>query len=366
MRSLECKRFWHLPDVSPDLSDEGFLSDPDDEYGKFANPKLAPLNHFRSDPLLILLGEPGCGKSTDIKRELDHTVAPAEQNEDSLVLDLAPVSSGLEIKAFFQSERFLKWSGSNSSLTLSLDSLDECLVSLQAIVPLLINELRDLPVERLKLRLCCRPAELPSAVPELFGNTLRTEPKILYLAPLRRRDVAEVATTFGISAPDPFVEEIVRSGVVPFATNPTTLRFLIETYKKAGAFPSKRSDLFLEGLRELCREPRDQVRRAQQESDLQAEQRLAIAARIAAVSVLSNRVFVKLKSDDASVGLSDLYGGTESVGNIETEVTAEAITQVQKSALFANADLHIALTESFWRRGMYRLTTFLIKLYSAC
>jgi len=326
-----------VPEVNPDLSDEGFLSDPEDEYGKFANPQLQPLSHFRSDPLLFLLGEPGSGKSTDVHREFSDSVRMAgENNESILFLDLGTVGSDAEIKKFFRSRKLLEWEESQNRLTLFLDSLDECLAGLQIVVPLLVSELRKLPVDRINVRLCCRPAELPGAVPELLANTFRTHPKTLYLAPLRRCDVADAATSFGISAVDPFVKEIVRSGAVPFATNPTTLRFLIEAYKKAGAFPSKRSELFLKGLKELCREPRDQVRRSPQESELQAEQRLVIAARIAAVSVFSNRPIIKLKSEEGSVGISDLAGESEFVGNIEVRVTAEAIAQVQKSAVFAS------------------------------
>ena len=157
---------------------------------------------------------------------------------------------------------------------------------------------------------------------------------MLYLAPLRRCDVADAASWLGISEPDSFVDEIVRCGVVPLATNPITLRFLIEAYRQTGAFPSRRRDLFLQGLRELCRDPRDQIRRSPEESQLRAEQTLSIAGRIAAVCILSNRIAVGQESNETSVAVSDLAGGTERVGNCETPVAAESVTAVLKSALF--------------------------------
>jgi hypothetical protein len=57
------KRFWSTPGGVLNLSDNGFLVDPDGEYGTALNPDVVPWDSLSATPFLILLGEPGIGKS---------------------------------------------------------------------------------------------------------------------------------------------------------------------------------------------------------------------------------------------------------------------------------------------------------------
>ena len=67
------QRFWVPSDGSIDLSDGGFLRDPNDWM---ARPQgLAPLAALQPWRSLALLGEPGIGKSTALKEEADRIAA---------------------------------------------------------------------------------------------------------------------------------------------------------------------------------------------------------------------------------------------------------------------------------------------------
>jgi hypothetical protein len=58
------KRFWSLRSSRLVLEPSGFLVDPDGTYGKVLNPEVKHFSEIDATPCLVLLGEPGIGKST--------------------------------------------------------------------------------------------------------------------------------------------------------------------------------------------------------------------------------------------------------------------------------------------------------------
>jgi hypothetical protein len=67
------KRFWCPRGGRINLSDGGFLVDPDEVWGSTLNPGVVPLQAMTHIPCLILLGEPGIGKSTALPGERDRS-----------------------------------------------------------------------------------------------------------------------------------------------------------------------------------------------------------------------------------------------------------------------------------------------------
>src|SRR5665213_979447 len=69
------KRFWCAPEGRINLSDNGFLVDPDGEYGSMLNPDVVHWDAISSNPCLVLLGEPGiasgCGFAPTRRKNID-------------------------------------------------------------------------------------------------------------------------------------------------------------------------------------------------------------------------------------------------------------------------------------------------------
>ena len=65
----EWKRFWCPRESRIKLSDGGYLVDPDLEWGRLLNSDVLPFVSIVEKPCLVLLGEPGIGKSFAIESE---------------------------------------------------------------------------------------------------------------------------------------------------------------------------------------------------------------------------------------------------------------------------------------------------------
>lgn len=82
-KDYKWKRFWCPRSGHINLADGGYLCNPDEEWGRAYNPDLVSLEAIAEIPCLVLLGEPGIGKS----QELENLKALTENNS-SQVLEL--------------------------------------------------------------------------------------------------------------------------------------------------------------------------------------------------------------------------------------------------------------------------------------
>jgi hypothetical protein len=89
------QRFWIARTDTVDLSDGGFFTDPTNPL-LHSHATALPLTELADYPALVLLGEPGIGKSTALKVEA-HRVATnaAASNTISIHVDLRAYSSEL-------------------------------------------------------------------------------------------------------------------------------------------------------------------------------------------------------------------------------------------------------------------------------
>jgi predicted NACHT family NTPase len=325
------------------LADGGYLCDPDGEWDKAYNPELVSLKAIADIPCLILLGEPGIGKSHAIKE----AVETKTYEQDPLVLDLHSYGSEDRlIKNLFESSQFRAWVEGNHLLYVFLDSLDECLLRIDNVTALLAEEFRRYQdkANRLFLRIICRSAVWQSTFEEqlqqIFG---KDKVKIYELAPLRQIDVRHAAEREGIEDPDHFMQEIWDKKVVPLAIKPITLGFLMEEYLENSHFSQQQTlfDLYFRGCRRLCdEEDRSDPRRPGCKGNLELDQRLIIAARIAAVTVFTRRGAIwfggergKIPEDD--VLSRELVQGYERANARQFEASEAAITEVLGTGLFS-------------------------------
>ena len=337
------KRFWCPRTSSFDLSDSGYLADPDSEWGHIYNPDAKSFESITTIPCLVLLGEPGIGKTRSIQTAQSEIYEKIKEADDQILcLDLSSYSSEDRfIRNLFEDTTFLSWKKGKHRLYVFLDSLDECLLRIDTLAALLIDELKKYPIKRLSLRIACRTADWPNSLEngliQLWG---KDAVGVYELTPLRRADVIEAAKTNNLDH-NVFLQEIDQKEVVPLAIKPVTLGFLISTYIKNGRFPSTQTELYLQGCCRLCDENNESRRDARLTGTFTIEQRLAVASRIAAITVFSNRYAIwtginRGDVPDEDTTIQELSGGTEDVDGVQFQVTEIAIKETLATGLFSS------------------------------
>lgn len=337
------KRFWCQPTDRFEFDHRGYLYDPDSSMGSIYNPEIVPFAKIADTKCLALLGEPGIGKSTTLETEYNILNAQIKtEGNDTVLLDLrAYGSEDRLIDNIFNNPKFISWIKGTHNLHIFLDSLDECLLKISNISSILLSELRNYPIERLNLCIACRTADWPLYLKNgLIAIWGEENFKSYELLPLRRIDVSEAAKTEGFD-PDEFLNLIESLDVVPLAIKPVTLEFLINIYRKEGKFPSKKVDLYHQGCRILCEEPNQARRDIKLTGNLTPDMRLIIAARIAAVTMFSNRfaIWTGLDRGDVpveDVKISELTGGSENIQGNKLEISDSEIQEAISTGLFTS------------------------------
>lgn len=168
------------------------------ERGKAHNPDLVAFETISHLPCLALLGEPGIGKTQALEAERSEIVNKIqEQGDQVLFLDLRSYGSEDRlVRSLLDSPEFKAWQAGTHQLHIFLDSFDECLLRIDTLPTLLVDEFKRYQnaVHRLCLRIACRTAiwqsVLEEGLKEIWGEN---SVGVYELAPLRRVDVIEAA-----------------------------------------------------------------------------------------------------------------------------------------------------------------------------
>ncbi|MHC5917531.1 MAG: NACHT domain-containing protein [Nostoc sp.] len=302
------KRFWCPNTGNIKLDYGGFLEDPELEHGHITNPDVVPFSAISHIPCLVLLGEPGIGKTTAAEQAYKQVQEQVrESKDDCLWFNLGDFDSNQDLSnRIFQNEIFIKWINGTHKLHLFLDSLDEGLLSFKIIVRTLKNQIEHLPTERLYFRITCRTSvwlESSTLEQKLKEKWKKSNTKIYELAPLRRVDVIEAAQVNNINSDD-FIQEILNREATPFAIKPVTLKFLIGTYKNR-QLPDSKKELYKQGCLQLCEEVNPE-RLQLREFELNSYQRLIIAGRLAVIMIFAQRTAIWTSPEIAYIPHSDI------------------------------------------------------------
>ena len=329
------------------LSDDGYFPDPDSEYARWLNPEARTFELIDQYPCLALLGEPGIGKSTAMKaacQHQNHKVKEDRENAEILNLNLRSYRENESlINDLFESQIFKTWLSGSGRLVIFLDSYDECLLELKKLGQLLADQLQKYKsqIGRLYIRIACRTAVwhsfLENELREIYGNEAFG---IYQLAPLRRIDVEKAAAKEGFNS-DSFLDAVRDKNVTSFATNPITLRFLLNIYRRHETFDAKTNvDLYHNGCICLCEESNESRVASNQQGNLDKNQRLVIAARMAAVTILSNReaVWSGIHQDEApnqDFSIDSILSSCETYNNNLFNVSSPDIKETLDTGLFS-------------------------------
>lgn len=346
-------RFW-CPRGKPIVADgAGYLLDPESPDGRLLLPHMVPFEKIEHVPCLILLGEPGLGKSTTIAEHQEAARKNLAPGELLLTVDFRYDREPDE--SIFNTPEFSGWLKGSHSLQLFIDSLDEC--PHRDVAQQLYGKIRRGPISALKLRIACRTAELPQVinheVVSLWSKAPAREERhgFFELAPLRLKDV-ELAAGKAASA---FLAEVSGKGAAALAGRPITLGLLLDLYSRDGSLPRTRWEVYEHGCRHLCEELSGTRRDSGQQGTLDSDERLAIASRIGAVCTLGQRPILQIApvvpgAPDRTVGVRDLVGGQERFSRREVTVSKEAVYEVLLTALFTG---HGSPHELGWAHQTY-------------
>lgn len=336
------KRYWCPRGGEINLSLDGFLSDPDSEFGKHINSEIKLLEELLTIPCLVLLGEPGTGKSTIINDQRKAFQRKEKTDSETIWLDLRSIGSEQRlIQKLFEMPIFRSWLAGEHNLHIFLDSLDECLLRVDTVAAILAEEFRTYPIERLFLCIVCRTADWPlSLEKDLIDLWGEKNVEIYELTPLRHSDVAMAANTCGID-PRTFIQTVEQVEATPLAIKPVTLSFLLNTYQHNQGLPSSQTSLYAKGCELLCTETNQSRRDMGMTGNLSAKQKLLIAARIAAVTIFSNKyaVWTGIDAGDVAeedVPLNSLIGGIETCDEIICEVSEASLRETLGTGLFTS------------------------------
>jgi hypothetical protein len=147
------QRFWITRTATLDLSDGGFFVDPTHAIRSSDPLRPATLTELAKYRALVLLGEPGIGKSTALEAEAKQVSGASVTGETvSIHVDLRAYSSDTLLhQKVFESIEFIAWTKAASHLILHLDSLDEALLRIDTIANLLASELPRYPLSRMSV-----------------------------------------------------------------------------------------------------------------------------------------------------------------------------------------------------------------------
>ncbi len=337
-RKYNWKRFWTPREASLSFSGNSF------PFYLDSNPDILDFSQIDNIPCLVLLGEPGVGKSHVVQSHQQLKQKELANSADEIVvLDLrAYGSEDRLVRNLFEGASFTKWLDGQHNLYLYLDSLDECLLRIDTLSALLVDELhsRVKSFDRLYLRVVCRATDWPISLElnlkQFWG---KENVQAFNLAPLRHNDIHLACEANNID-PEQFLSDVRQKEVIAFAIRPMTLRLLLNIYKREGKLPDTKSAIYYEGCLLLCEEPKENLRRRNPYSKLTATQRLTVASRIAAVTIFAKRYAISTALDDGGISvdnlkISELVGRTEVADGNEFLVDEAAIMETVATGLFA-------------------------------
>jgi hypothetical protein len=300
------------------------------------NPGLFRLAQLEDRDCLVLLGEPGMGKTTTLEAERERRKHEIGMSGDSLIWrDLGEYGQETRlIRDLFEGPGWDLWRAGDRALHLYLDALDECRLHLPHVTAVIVRQLERLPRrDGLKCRIACRTGAWPHHLEAgLRGLWPGDRTGVFELAPLRRRDVEAIAAEEGLTDVGAFLKGVERRDAGPLAAKPVTLKLLINVYRRGGQLPRSQAELYELGCRALCEEVNEARRAAGQHGALGVDERLAVAARIAAATVFCGRSAVRDGPDLAQwpeddIAVPDLCG-VEPVRGVEFKVTEAGLREV--------------------------------------
>ena len=315
------------------LDDAGFLeSEPHVQTGEELTAGALVAPHVAAGAgALVLLGEPGIGKSTvfaNVVSESEPVWVDAADLTDATFHDLL----GRHLEGL--PGRHDVPEAQDDPRIVVVDQIDE-----SPMVRRLAGRIRmcleDWDTSSLVLLLACRTVDYPSNLTEAL-RAVHADPLLADLAPLTREQAIRLADSADGVDGAALVEAAVEAGAGVLASVPLTLAMLVRTYRKTGELEPDPRKLFADGVVQLADEHDDRRRGFSFETTVQ--ERLAVAGRVAARMLLSGRrtlwTGAQLQAGSHDLRAEALVGAREPLDAAGVVVSASLVTETLATALF--------------------------------
>ncbi|MEU8819367.1 hypothetical protein [Actinoplanes sp. NPDC048796] len=287
---------------------------------------------------VVLLGEPGLGKSTEFEAlRADAAFASVEIVDAADITDTASFHEFVGRHLRTLPERSLggdRQDGSVLRLGLIIDQIDECPIR-QQLAGLLRSTLRNHDVTALNLVLGCRTADYPSnlttTLTDIFGSCTVAD-----LAPLTRAEATRLASSAEPGRGDALVSAAVDCGAGVLANVPLTLELLVRAFRHDKGLDATPDVLFARGVQQLVDE--HDTDRAVTHDESTSAQRWAVAERVAARLMLSGRRTIwrgpVLDAGEHDLTVDSLAGGDERSDGHGFTITRRMVDATLATGLF--------------------------------
>lgn len=283
------------------------------------------LEELANVPCLVLLGEPGLGKSTAVREARKALDARGERCN---VRELGSVDGADDVRSMVKEALDVAKRG--DIYHLFLDGLDEAVTSVRRIGKTIADELNDLDaLQRLRLRVVCRGAALPESLPDSLKLVYGPEQVALYsLQPLRMEDIERLVRAAMRGAPEQALSLIKDPKLKAIVERPITLGLLVgslaSSSRRARKPPETAYEIYDEAMDWLVVDP-DPERR--DESPNAIPRRREIARMLALLSLLGGRPRI-LKSAGAPGPQADVV----TAGDLAELASPEELKALVESA----------------------------------
>ena len=338
------RRFWVRADTELLLEDDAYLPDPESDFARFMNRGVGTLAEACDDPCSILLGEPGIGKSKSLQADFDRLVHSWQAaGEAGALIDIGAVASLTDLKTLLlTNDNGRRWRDGVGILHLCLDSLDEALPNYAGLPKALMIVIKELPKERVRLAIACRAGEFPPLLYESFEAHFGPHGvSRWHMAPLRQKDVHLAATENNLDG-DAFLSAVREREAQPLAARPITLDLLLGEATSGSELLPDIWRLYERGCGRMLSERPDSSRFTQAPR-LELSQRMAVAGRIACVTIFGAFVTVEMNPDavthSGTVVPEDIAGGQEIAAGASFPVSSSEVHEVLKTGIFTASGL---------------------------
>jgi hypothetical protein len=287
---------------------------------------LTSLAGLRQEPVVLVLGERGFGKTGALEEEARSL---GEAGETCVLVDLAQVSSHRADQTLTRALTNRDGVGARHVL---LDALDDADVEMGLVLKEVLDEVPAAELAGVRLRIACRTSRWPQVLTTVLSKAFGVAPVRAMMAGLTREDALAAAQDHdAIADPEEFVAAIEARRLVPLACRPVTFIPLLESWAEHRVLPETLSAAYDEACGRLCRNVR---RRSGQSAAMPATDLVDIAARAAVAVQFSGAQALADAPGPAVVALEELVGGEGRFAvSSEHAYTLDGLRQLTESGL---------------------------------